>query len=616
MKTVEEEKNLTDNKTKKQKPPINSKEYVEELIEKSHRNIKIAIISVSVIIILLLISTIFAIATMTSSKIITGITIDSVNVSGLDKTAACKLLEEKLKQRQQGEIKLKYQDYEQNISLEELEITANIEEAVDNALKEGRNNNIFVNNFNIMKRKFQNQDMDLKIDYNDEVLDRKLIEINANMPGLAQDYLYSVEEDQLIITKGKDGIILDKDNIKNQIVNVITNLSSNFAAEYKLPVKEEKCKEIDLEAIYNEIHTEPQDAYVIDEPFQVIKDIDGVDFAITMEEAKAILAEAKEEYSIPLKITKAKKTVADIGSKAFPDRLGTCTTRYDAGNTNRSTNLGIATRKINEYVLQPGEVFSYNRTLGPRTVQNGYKEAHVFSGGDVVDGLGGGICQISSTLYNAVLEANLEIVERHNHSFTAGYLPAGKDATVSYGALDFRFKNSRKYPIKITASISGGVATVSIWGLKEEVEYDVKIVSTILQNIPCAEEVIYDPNLRDGMRQTVKAGTDGCRSVTYKYVYSKSGQLISKTHLSTDTYGTIKRIVRVGTGGIPQQPTEPSPEPSTSPTPSVEPSPEPSVEPSPSPSESPEPTTPPTTSPEPSQSPSPEPSPSGEPTEE
>ena len=155
MKTLEEEKNTVDKKAKKQKPPINSKEYVEELIEKSHRNIKIAVIAVSVIVILLIISTIFAIATMTSSKIITGITIDSVNVSGLDKTGACKILEEKLKQRQQGEIKLKYNDYEQSISLEELEITANIEETVDNALKEGRNNNIFANNFNIIKRKFQ-----------------------------------------------------------------------------------------------------------------------------------------------------------------------------------------------------------------------------------------------------------------------------------------------------------------------------------------------------------------------------------------------------------------------------------------------------------------------------
>lgn len=604
MKTKKEEKNIADKENKKLKPPINSQEYVDELISKSHRNIKIGIITVSVIVVLLIMSTAFAIATMTSTEIITGITIDSVNVSGLDKTSACKILEDKLKQRQETEIKLKYQDYEQSILLEELEINANIEETVDKALQEGRNNNIFVNNFNIIKRKFQKNNIDLEVAYNDEVLERKLIEINTNMPGLTQDYLYSIEEDQLIITKGKDGVVVDKDNIKEKITNTITNFSNDIITNFEIPVKEEKSKEIDIEAIYKEIYSEPQDAYVIDEPFQVIKDVDGVDFAISMEEAKAILAEDKEEYVIPLKITKANKTVADIGEKAFPDKLGTCTTRYDAGNTNRSTNLAIATRKINEYVLQPGEVFSYNKALGPRTIQNGYKEAHVFSGGDVVDGLGGGICQISSTLYNAVLEANLEIVERRNHSFTAGYLPAGKDATVVYGAIDFRFKNSRKYPIKITASVSGGVATVSIWGLKEEVEYDVKIVSTVLQNIPCAEEVIEDPSLPEGTRKIVKEGTNGCKSVTYKYVYSKSGELISKTLLSTDTYSTIKRVVKVGTGGIPSIPTvttpEPEPEPSTNPEPTTQPSESPS--PSPSPSVEPTPTTP-VDEPEPSPSP-------------
>jgi len=117
------------------------------------------------------------------------------------------------------------------------------------------------------------------------------------------------------------------------------------------------------------------------------------------------------------------------------------------------------------------------------------------------------------------------------------------------------------------------------------------------------------------MRQIVKAGTDGCKSVTYKYVYSKSGQLISKTHLSTDTYGTIKRVVRVGTGGIPQEPTPtpsttPEPSPSMDQTPSVSQSPEPSVEPSPTPSTSPAPE--PSTTPDPSPSPEPSEEPDGE----
>lgn len=607
--TKNNEKKLPENKKrKKQKPPINSKEYVENMIKRKKRNIKIAVITLIVLVILLLASTVLAITTMTSSKIIEGISIDSIDVSGLDKMAACQLLEEKIKERQNAEIKLKYKEYEKDISLADLEIKAEVEEIVEKALKEGRDSNIFINNYNILQRKMNPINLELNITYNSDALENSLIDISTNIPGIVQDHTYSVEEDELIITKGKDGIVLDKEKIKNQIAEEITDISKNITKVREIPVKEEKAKDVDIEAIYKEVYSEPQDAYIVEEPFQVVVDKDGIDFAISMDEAKAILAETKEEYSIPLKVTKAKTRISDLGSRAFPDKLSSFTTRYDAGIVGRTTNLGIATRKINNYVLQPGEVFSYNKALGARTVQNGYKEGAIYENGRVVNGIGGGICQISSTLYNAVLEANLEIVERRNHSFTTSYLEAGKDATVVYGAIDFKFKNNRKYPIKIVAGISGGVASVSIYGLKEEVEYDVKVVATKLETIPCAVEKIEDPTLPVGMEQVVTNGTNGARSVTYKYVYTKSGQLVSKTELSRDTYGTMKRVVRVGTKvettpivttPDPVKPTPPTsptntPEPSKTPTPST--SVTPSTTPSTSPTNSPEPTKTPTPS--------------------
>lgn len=600
MRTKKEEIEEVDTKPRKrEKPPINSQEYVDEMIERKHRNIKIGVISVVVIMIVLLATTVLALITMTSSKIIRGITINSIDVSGLDKTSACKLIEERIKQRQEADVKLKYQDYEKEINFEELEIKANIEEAVDQALKKGRDNNIFVNNFNILKSKFKRENIELNIQYNDEVLERNLVEASTNVPGIVQECAYSIEEDSLIITKGKDGIVVDKDKVKEKIVNEIKDLTRKLTTNVELIVKEQKAEDINIEKIYEEIYSEPQDAYIVDEPFQVIPDKDGVDLAITIEEAKAILAEDKEEYSIPLKITKAKVTVAELGTKAFPNRLSNFTTRYDAGNISRTANLRIATRKINEYVVQPGETFSYNKALGKRSVENGYKEAAVFENGGVTNGIGGGICQISTTLYNAVLQANLEIVERHNHSFVTSYADPGKDATVVYGALDFKFKNNRKYPIKIVASLNSGVASVSIFGLKEEVEYNVKIVSNIIERIPCAVERIEDPSLPSGMEKTVTAGTNGCRSVTYKYVYAQSGELISKTELSRDTYSTIKRTIKVGTGGVqsttstvapttPVEPTTPSepetpvsPEPETPSTPEKPENPEPSITPEP-----------------------------------
>ena len=537
--------------------PKGSEEYIEQMMKKRQKTIKIAVITVVVIIVLLIALTAFAIPTMFSNKIISGVSIGGINVSGLDKAQAVKLIEEKVTPRQKEIVKLKYGEYEKELPMEQLEVTANIEKAVDEALSKGRAENIFANNFAVIASKFRKQDIGLEINYNEGELEEILTEIGAEIPGRVQDYTYNIEENELIITKGKDGIELDVDKMKNDISDGIKNISKEFKNEREISVKEVKAGEIDIEKIYNEVHTEPQDAYIVEDPFQVVVDKDGVDFAITMDEAKTILAESKEEYSIPLKITKAQKTVASLGSKAFPDLLGTFTTRYDAGNVSRTTNLAIACKKLNGQVIQPGEVFSYNKALGKRSVENGYKEAAVYVNGGVENGLGGGICQISSTLYNTVLFANLGIVERHQHSFTTSYVDPGRDATVVYGALDFKFKNTRKYPVKLEAYIKSGVATVSMYGIKEDVEYNVKVVATVTETIPCPVEKTEDATMAEGVEKVISKGTNGCRSIAYKYVYDMAGNLVSKTQLSADYYGTIAKKVKVGTKQV-EVPTTPS----------------------------------------------------------
>ena len=199
-----------------------------------------------------------------------------------------------------------------------------------------------------------------------------------------------------------------------------------------------------------------------------------------MQEAQDKLSKSDKECSIPLKTVYPRVTTNMIGRKAFPDLLAEFKTNYAASNVNRTTNLKLAAKKINGTVLLPGETFSYNKTVGARTIAAGYKDAAIYQNGEVVDGLGGGICQISTTLFNAALFANLNIVELHNHQFVPSYVGAGRDATVVYGAKDFQFKNSRKYAIKIECSVSGGVAKFKIYGVKEDTEYDVKVNASII----------------------------------------------------------------------------------------------------------------------------------------
>lgn len=579
-------------RSKKKVPPINSKEYVDYSMKKRKKTTKI-ISAIAVVLILLMIgSTAFGLKTMSNSKIIKGITIDGIDIAGMTEEEVEAMLEKKIDERKKAVSNFKYQDYEKSVDFGELEINCDIKKAVKEAVSKGRNSNVFVNNFNVIASNFRKENIDLEVNYNHEFVEEIINNIDAEIPGKVEDYAYSIDDDELYISKGKNGIVVDRDLINKEIDESLTNVSTELKNELTIPIKQKIAEDINIETIYNEIHTEPQDAYIIEEPFQVVPDVSGVDFAITMEEAKQIIQEDKEEYIIPLKITKAKTTIADLGTKAFPYKLGTFSTRYDSGNVSRTTNLRLASNKINNYVVQPGEVFSYNKVVGKRSVEAGYKEAAIYTSNGVENGLGGGICQISSTLYNAVLFANLEIVERHNHSYVTTYCEAGRDATVSYGSLDFKFKNTRKYPVKVVASVSGGIATVSIFGIKEDPDYKVTVSSSVTSTIPAPEKKTEDPSLPAGQEVVVKKGTNGCRSVTYKTVYDTNGNKIWSGQISADYYGTIAREIKVGVGAAPETPSvQPTTVPTTVPEPTTTPEPTPSAE----PTTLPEPSTPPAT---------------------
>ena len=238
--------------------------------------------------------------------------------------------------------------------------------------------------------------------------------------------------------------------------------------------------------------------------------------------------------------------MSKIGSEAFPEKLSEFSTRYDATNIDRTTNLELACKKLNDKVVLPGETFSYNNTLGERTAATGYKNAKVYMAGEVVDGIGGGICQISSTLYNAVLQSNMEIVERRNHQFVTSYVPAGRDATVAYGSIDFKFKNTRKYAIKIKATVSDGIATISIYGIKENDEYTVSFSTRTISTIPYTVKYVDDSTLTAGTEKVKQSGANGLITETY-IIKSLNGKVVSKELLSKDTYSAMQRIILRGT---------------------------------------------------------------------
>lgn len=488
------------------------------------------------------ISVIFSLINMGNDKIIHGIKIEGIDVSSLNKEQLNEKLNEWYNEIATKSINLYYQDLEETINVEEIEINANIDKVVEQALKIGRSGNIIKDNYDILFTLLFQKKLEVNINCNEEKLDKKIEEISKKLPGTLIENSYYIEEEELIIKKGQDGIIAEKEKTNKLIKEAVKSAEKNIT----IPIKQAKIEEIDINKIHNEIFKEPKDAYITTNPTKVYAHINGIDFAISVDEIKQILQEEKEEYIIPLKITIPEVTLESIAGQAFPNKLAEFTTRYDITNKNRSTNLELSSKKVNGTIVLPGETFSYNKIVGARTISAGYKEAAIYSGGKVVQGVGGGICQLSSTLYNAVLYANLEITSRTNHRFLTSYVQAGRDATVSWGTIDFCFKNTRNYPIKIVSNVANGIVRVTIHGMQEENEYEVELQTKTLETIPYKTNYINDNTLEEGIEIIEQNGSNGVKSETYK-ILKQNGAVISKSLLSSDTYSSLEKVIRKGT---------------------------------------------------------------------
>ena len=474
----------------------------------------IRILGFSILLFIILLCIAFLIFTFVNSKnenIISGISIKGVDVSGLSTEEAKETIQNYINENLPENINLVHNEYETSIPLSALNVNFDIDSAVEQAYETGKSGNIFENSFTALKTWINPMDIELTATLDEEQLRTALNDISSKLPDTVIESGYYIEGNNLIVTSGSEGNVVNVDQMCTYIKNGISNLTLKNRTLDIATVSKQPSK-INIEKIYNEIYKEPVDAYYTQDPFAVYPSENGSDFAISLDEAKDMLLEEKSEYVIPLQTLYPNVTTNMIGTEAFPDMLSTYSTRYSTSDRDRTTNLQLAASKINGTVLMPGETFSYNQVVGERTIAAGYKEAPIYVQGEVVDGLGGGICQITSTLYNAVLYANLEIVERSNHQFVPSYVTASRDATVVYGSIDFKFKNNRDYPIKLVCSVSGGIAKFDIYGLRTNNEYEVEISSYVTGST-----------------------ADSTYSEAYR-ILKQNGQVVSTELLSKDTY--------------------------------------------------------------------------------
>lgn len=316
---------------------------------------------------------------------------------------------------------------------------------------------------------------------------------------------YEIQDYNLVIHKGKTGKSADLERLKESILQALEK--RDFDTVIDCPYTEHAYGNLVIQEIAQEIQKEVSNAGFDKEANEVIPSQEGI--SIDTDRAVEIYNQTAEgaDAVIELIVTKPEISTEDMKANLFTTAIGNYSTN-GGGTSNRRSNISLAVKAIDNKVLLPGETFSYNDTLGKRTTEKGYKEAGAYSDGSVVQEVGGGICQVSSTLFAAVLETNLEIVQRRNHSMTVSYMPMGLDATVSWGGPDLKFKNNRKYPIKISASYNGGKIYVEILGANET-----------------------DTTTKVSTKATGDMSVD-----TYRSIYDASGALISEEKVCSSKY--------------------------------------------------------------------------------
>ena len=363
---------------------------------------------------------------------------------------------------------------------------------------------------------------------------------------------YTLLDKEIEFVKGKEGVRVTLETVLKDINNAL--------AEYKVDevitctLEKSGLAEDEMTKFHGELSKECVNA-TLDKSnkYAIVPSQIGITY--NLDDAKKAFENAKEgeSFKIPATITQPKVTTEKLQKNLFKDVLGSYTTYVD-GIDSRRHNVKLSGEKVNGTILLPGEEFSYNGVVGRRTAAAGFGVGGAYVNGEVVEAIGGGICQTSSTIYNAAMLSNLQITVRKPHTYKSGYVPIGMDATVSWGGPDFRFKNNTDYPIKIVVSYVNHRQTVKIYGTDLE-NITVKITSTPLKTIPFPVETHDDFSMAPGTSRVTQVGVDGGTAQTYRHVY-KNGVLISTTKEAYSSYKPKKQIVYRN----PNQPVQPEPD--------------------------------------------------------
>lgn len=575
--TVETVKAVENNKTSVENEIDKKEEQQENVVETTHeskvepelkkrvgnitvekkKNIvglnKTLVVTAVILFIIAIAAVVFAVINKLNNNVYHNVYLNGVNLEGKTESEVAKYIYQLNESFKTKTLVIK------NDEQEIIEITpASIDMAIDEIATKaqimafGRAGNILDNNLDIIKAYFDKHEIDIVYYYSEAKLSNIAAEVSASIEGRVIDDYFTVDDEKnvLVITKGTAGKSIIVNQFKQDVLNAFKEKDSDT---YNVALEDAQPKAIDVDVVYAQVAKAAKDAYVDNtvQPALYHKHELGITFdKVELRDLLAKEENQKEGKVIKFNLTTTKPavTIQDITKDLYMDTLGKYTSEYVNSDSNRASNVVLAAKMLNGTIIMPGETFSFNKVMGDcGLASRGFKSAAVFKNGKVVQEIGGGVCQISSTLYIAALYANMSIVSRSNHALPVGYVPASLDATIYYPYTDFKFKNTRNYPVKIVAkTTSSRKLTISICGTKEDVEYEIVLTSKKTGSIAPKVQEQQDGSLAVGKTKVIQSGAYGYTSVAYKTV-KLNGKVISKTLLSEDSYGSTPKIIAVGT---------------------------------------------------------------------
>ena len=518
------------------------------------------------------------------TTILNGVRMGTVDLSDMDRQQARAALEEQYGGAVVGEvINIHVGGKDFSLSAEESGLQYDISDSVELAYAYGRDGTMMERAKLYWGTRRNPVQLELKTALDVGVLRNRVEEIAAELEQPMAPSSYSYQDGQIYLDKGQIGYSLDKEDLQAKLEHKLR--TADFTGVEGV-LKESHPQSLSAASIAQAVNVEVTQTTLDLEADPTGGTIRPGTAGVKVEESalNAAIASANRKETVACTLTQPDYTVSEYKALLFRDVLGEHTSDFNPGNVGRTTNVLLATDFCNGVILMPGDIFSYNDTVGPRTYERGFKDATVYVGNSAEDGVGGGICQVSSTIYYATLRADLEIVERYAHSRMVTYVPLGADATVAWGSKDFRFANNTDFPIKVVTSHKTNTLTVQLFGTdlenkSAEVEY------TVLTHTPF--EIIYelDETLPLGTEKVKSGGYTGYKVELYRIVYI-DGVEVSRTKENTSTYKKYDKVILHNPAPEPEplpEPVVPAPTPDPvvpAPTPDpVVPAPTPPVEP-------------------------------------